>query len=103
MIEPEMCFIDLIDLMNISEDYIKFCLTQCINSNSNELEFFNNEENNLIERLTKYASKEHPFTRITYTEAISKLLQEIEDGKAIVRVEGMENKKFKKLAKGTYF
>ena len=102
MIEPEMCFIDLIDLMNISEDYIKFCLTQCIQSNLPELEFFTNEENNLLDRLTKYASKEHPFTRITYTDAISKLLQEIEDGKAIVRVEGMENKKFKKLAKGKH-
>ena len=102
MIEPEMCFIDLNDLMNISEDYIKFCLTQCIQSNLPELEFFTNEENKLLERLTKYASKEHPFTRITYTEAISKLLKEIEEGKAIVRVEGMENKKFKKLAKGKH-
>ena len=76
---------------------------QCIQSNLPELEFFTNEENNLLERSTKYASKENPFIRITYTEAISKLLKEIEEGKAIVRVEGMENKKFKKLAKENIF
>ena len=66
------------------------------------INFFDTEENNLLERLTKYASKEHPFTRITYTEAITKLLKEINDGKAIVRIEGMENKNLKKLAKGKH-
>ena len=40
---------------------------------------------------------------MTYTEVITTLENEIKSGKAIVRDKNLENKKFKKLAKGNIF
>lgn len=99
MIEPELGFIELTDLMNLAEDYIKYCIRQCLSRCSEEVALFNTEENELIERLKSYLCD---FKRISYTDAIQLLLTEIAEDRAIIRVPEIEHKKFKKKAKGKY-
>lgn len=101
MIEPEMCFINLDDLMDITDDYIKYCVRMCLNSLKDEIEFFDKHyQNGLKNQLETLIAA--PFKRMTYTEVIECLEKEIAEGRAIVRVKEMENKKFKKLAKGKH-
>lgn len=101
MIEPEMCFINLRDLMDITEDYIKFCINCCLKSNLEDIKFFDKQymEGHLD---SIQALIEKPFSRLSYTEVIDLLLKEIEEGKAIIRDKSIENKKFKKRAKGKH-
>ena len=40
MIEPEMCFIEMSDLIDIAEDYLKYCISYCLENNSDEIDFF---------------------------------------------------------------
>lgn len=101
MIEPEMCFINLEDLMNITDDYIKYCVRVCLNSLNDEIEFFDKHYQNGLKSQLE-ALVEAPFKRMTYTDVIECLEKEIAEGRAIVRVKEMENKKFKKLAKGKH-
>lgn len=101
MIEPEMCFIDLEDLMNITDDYIKYCVRICLNSLRDEIEFFDKHYQNGLKNQLE-ALVRAPFKRMTYTQVIECLEKEIAEDRAIVRVKEMENKKFKKLAKGKH-
>ena len=101
MIEPEMCFIEMSDLIDISEDYIKYCIKYCLDNYSDEIDFFTSKyRETLREELEKILEK--PFTRMTYTKVIETLLTEIGNGNAIIRDSKMENRKFKKLAKGKH-
>jgi len=101
MIEPEMCFIDFKDLIDISEDYLKYCVTYCLEHYRDELEFFNKHyDDTLIQNLESLISK--PFTRMKYSEVIEYINNDIKNGLAIIRDPNMENKKFKKLAKGKH-
>lgn len=99
MIEPELCFIELTDLMNLAEDYIKYCIKQCLSICKDEVAIFNTDENNLLNRLNSYLCD---FKRISYTDAIHLLLTEIAEGRAIIREPEIEHKKFKKKAKGKH-
>jgi asparaginyl-tRNA synthetase len=69
MIEPELCFINLIELMDLAEEYIKYCIQKVLESNPDDIEFMNSrysiENNNLLKNIS--TSK---FKRITYTEAV---------------------------------
>ena len=81
MIEPEMAFYDLIDNMNLAEDFIKHVLKYVVEDCKDDLDFLNkrliNEDKNkpkqerheltLIERLNFVVNND--FVRITYTEA----------------------------------
>ena len=101
MIEPEMCFIEMSDLIDIAEDYLKYCISYCLENNSDEIDFFTQKyQENLREELEKIIAK--PFARMTYTEVIETLLTEIGQGRAIIRDNKLENRKFKKLAKGKH-
>ena len=100
MIEPEMCFVNLKDIIDIAEDYIKFCITRCLERASDEIDLFTDDENHLKDSLIRILST--PFTRISYTEAIDTLLKEISSGKAIIRDTTIPHKKFKKIAKGKH-
>lgn len=101
MIEPEVCFIDLNDLMDLTEDYIKYVIKNLLENNLQELNFFNeNYSPNLVENLNKFSLEN--FIRISYTEAIEILLNEIKEERAIVMDKTIENKKFKKKAKGKH-
>mgnify|MGYP006077319817 CR=1 FL=1 len=100
MIEPEMCFVELKDIMDIAEDYIKFCIKRCLERANDEIDLFTDDDNLLKELLIKIEST--PFTRISYTKAIETLLSEISSGKAIIRDTTIPHKKFKKIAKGKH-
>ena len=72
MIEPEMCFADLSDDMDVAEDMIKYIITYVLENAPEEMEFFDKFiEPGLIERLTKVVNSD--FGRITYTDAIKEL------------------------------
>jgi asparaginyl-tRNA synthetase len=74
MIEPEVCFIDLDDLMDIEEDFIKYCVRWALEHCKDDLEFLNKMiDKGLIARLEAVANTE--FVRLSYTEGI-KILQE---------------------------
>ena len=69
MIEPEICFADLEDNMQLAEDMIKYIIWYCLENAPDEMAFFNQFiDKGLIERLTHVASSD--FGRITYTEAV---------------------------------
>jgi len=41
MIEPELVFADLDDLMDCAEDYTKFCVRYVLENNKDDIDFFN--------------------------------------------------------------
>ena len=68
MVEPEICFADLSDDMDLAEDMIKYVLDNC----KEEMEFFNKFiDTGLLERLNNVISSD--FIRISYTDAIKEL------------------------------
>ena len=72
MIEPEICFADLNDDMNLAEDMIKYIITYVRENAPEEMEFFNKFiDNTLFEKLNKVVSSD--FGRISYTDAIKEL------------------------------
>lgn len=77
MIEPEICFADLVDDMALAEDYVRFCTKYALENCADDLHYFEHEypqgEKGLQDRLRNVAENE--FARITYTEAVA-LLQE---------------------------
>ena len=69
MIEPEMCFADLADDMQLAEDMLKFVIRYVLEHAPEEMNFFNQfVDKGLIERLNHVANSE--FGHVTYTEAI---------------------------------
>ena len=74
MIEPEVAFIDLNDLMDLEEDFIKYCIRWALEHCQDDLEFLNKMiDKGLIERLKGIL--ESDFVRLPYTEGI-KILQD---------------------------
>mmetsp|Transcript_6829 Transcript_6829/g.12048 ORF Transcript_6829/g.12048 Transcript_6829/m.12048 type:complete len:468 (+) Transcript_6829:216-1619(+) len=83
MIEPEMCFADIWDDMDLAEDYLKHLIAHALAHCQEDLEFletFRGGEKGLRRRLTHVL--ESDFVRITYTEAIELLQKEVAAGKA---------------------
>jgi len=69
MIEPEMAFYDLIDNMDLAEEFVKYLISYALDNCSEDLEFLNNMiEKGLLDRLRFVLDNE--FVRITYTEAV---------------------------------
>lgn len=74
MIEPEVAFIDLDDLMDLEEDFIKYCVKWALDNCKDDLEFLNKMiDKNLLERLNGVLKES--FVRLPYTEGI-KILEE---------------------------
>ena len=74
MIEPEIAFCDINDLMNIEEDMLKFVVKYVLDKCPDEIEFLNNfVDNTLKEKLEKLVSSK--FNRVTHKEAIDILLK----------------------------
>ena len=72
MIEPEICFADLNDDMDLAEEMIKYIFSYVIENCPEEMEFFNKFiDTNLLERLNNVINSD--FVRITYTDAVKKL------------------------------
>jgi len=99
MIEPELAFADLYDVMDCAEDYLKFCIRAVFENHKADLEFFDDRiEKGLIKRLENLL--DNPFGRLSYTEAIEVLQKEEKMGKKFeVKVEwgidlGSEHERF---------
>ena len=72
MIEPEICFADLNDDMDLAEDMIKYIFSYVLENCPEEMEFFNKFiDTTLLERLNNVINSD--FGRITYTDAIKEL------------------------------
>ena len=72
MIEPEICFADLKDDMDLAEDMIKYIIKYVMDNCPEEMEFFNNFiDKGLFEKLNNVINSD--FARITYTDAIKEL------------------------------
>ena len=72
MIEPEICFADLKDDMNLAENMLKYVINYVLENCPEEMEFFNNFiDKGLLERLNNVVNSE--FGRITYTDAVKEL------------------------------
>lgn len=72
MIEPEICFADLQDDMDLAEDMIKYIFSYVLETCPEEMEFFNSfVDTTLLERLNNVVSSD--FGRISYTDAIKEL------------------------------
>ncbi len=74
MIEPEVAFVDLDDLMDLEEDFIKYCVRWALDNCQDDLEFLNKMvDKGLLERLRSVVDT--TFVRLDYTEGI-RILQE---------------------------
>ena len=72
MVEPEICFADLADDMQLEEDMLKFVIHYLMDNASAELNFFNEfVDKGLLARLQAVADSD--FARCSYTEAIEHL------------------------------
>eukprot|EP00640_Fibrocapsa_japonica_P000859 CAMPEP_0113952982 /NCGR_PEP_ID=MMETSP1339-20121228/90724_1 /TAXON_ID=94617 /ORGANISM="Fibrocapsa japonica" /LENGTH=691 /DNA_ID=CAMNT_0000961669 /DNA_START=229 /DNA_END=2306 /DNA_ORIENTATION=- /assembly_acc=CAM_ASM_000762 len=82
MIEPEFTFGDIFDDMDLAEDYLKFLVAYALQHCQEDLHFFENfpgGEKGLRDRLKNVLDND--FVRITYTQAIDLLQQEVKAGK----------------------
>ena len=80
MVEPEVCFIDLDDLMDLEDDFIKYCVRWALDNCKDDLEFLNNMiDKSLLERLRGVVDTE--FVRLPYTEGIRILQEAVKSGK----------------------
>ena len=79
MIEPEVAFIDLDDLMDLEEDFIKYCVQWALDNCKDDLEFLNKMiDKSLLDRLNSVVSEE--FVRLEYTEGIRILEEAVKNG-----------------------
>ena len=72
MIEPEMAFADLQDLMRVEEDMLKYIISYVLEHAPEEMAFFNQfMDKGLLDRLNNILNND--FGRITYTDAVALL------------------------------
>ena len=80
MIEPEVAFLDQEELMNLEEDFIKYCVRWALDNCKDDLEFLNKMiDKTLIERLEGVLKDD--FVRLPYTKGIEILQEAIKNGK----------------------
>ena len=79
MVEPEVAFCDLNDLMDLEEDFIKYCVQWALDNCMDDLQFLNNMiDKTLIERLQGVVKEN--FVRLPYTEGIKILEEAVKNG-----------------------
>ena len=72
MIEPEICFADLEDDMDLAENMIKYTFKYVLDNCPEEMEFFNNFiDKGLLDRLNHVINSD--FVRVSYTDAVKEL------------------------------
>ncbi len=72
MIEPEICFADLNEDMNLAEEMVKYIISYVLTNAPEEMKFFNDFiDNGLIDRL--YSIVNSDFVRISYSDVIKEL------------------------------
>ncbi len=79
MIEPEIAFMDQTELMDLEEDFIKYCVNWALENCKDDLEFLNKMiDKNLLETLNSVVKED--FVRLPYTEGINILEKAVKDG-----------------------
>lgn len=79
MIEPEVAFIDKDDLMDLEEDFIRYCVRWALDNCSDDLEFLNKMiDKTLLQTLESVVSED--FVRLPYTEGINILQEAVKNG-----------------------
>lgn len=79
MVEPEVAFIDQKELMDLEEDFIKYCVRWALENCKDDLEFLNQMiDKELIARLEGVLKD--TFVRLTYTKGFEILKKAQEDG-----------------------
>ena len=80
MIEPEVAFIQKDELMDLEEDFIKYCVRWALEHCQDDLQFLNQfVDKGLIARLESVVKTD--LIRLTYTEGINILQEAIKNGK----------------------
>lgn len=80
MVEPEIAFTDLTDLMDLEEEFIKYCVNWALTHCQDDLEFLNKMvDKGLIERLKNVVEAE--FVRLPYTEGVKILEEAVAQGR----------------------
>ena len=80
MIEPEVAFMDMEELMELEEDFIKYCVRWALDNCRDDLDFLNKMvDKGLIERLESVLKDD--FVHLPYTEGIKILQEAIKNGK----------------------
>lgn len=79
MIEPEVAFIDKDDLMDLEEDFIRYCVRWALDNCSDDLEFLNKMiDKTLLQTLESVVSED--FVRLPYTKGINILQEAVKNG-----------------------
>ena len=79
MVEPEVAFIDQEELMDLEEDFIKYCVQWALDNCKDDLAFLNKMiDKELINRLENVVKNK--FIRLTYTEGFNILKKAQENG-----------------------
>ena len=80
MIEPEVAFMDKDELMDLEEDFIKYCVRWALDNCKDDLEFLNKMiDKNLLNTLESVVKED--FVRLSYGEGIEILKKAAEDCK----------------------
>ncbi len=80
MIEPEVAFIQQKELMDLEEDFVKFCVRWALDNCQDDLRFLNDMfDKGLLDRLHSVVDTE--FVRLTYTEGVNILQEAMKNGK----------------------
>ncbi len=80
MIEPEVAFMDQTELMDLEEDFIKYCVNWALTNCKDDLEFLNKMiDKSLIQTLESVVKED--FVRLTYTEGINILQEAVKNGR----------------------
>ena len=80
MIEPEVAFMDKNELMDLEEDFIKYCVRWALDNCKDDLEFLNKMiDKNLLNTLKSVVNED--FVRLPYTEGIKILEEAVKNGK----------------------
>jgi asparaginyl-tRNA synthetase len=78
MVEPEIAFIDLQQLMLVIETFIKFIVNRINNECKDEITFFSKDKPEIKNRINELIKKE--FKKIEYKKVIELLTKAIKDG-----------------------
>ena len=80
MAEPEVAFLDQEGLMDLEEDFIKYCVNWALDNCRDDLEFLNKMiDKQLIATLESVVKED--FVRLTYTEGINILEEAVKNGR----------------------
>lgn len=79
MIEPEVAFNDIVDNMDLAEDFIKYCVKWALENCKDDVQFLNDHfDKGLIERLEVVVKED--FKRLTYTDGVKILEEAVANG-----------------------